>query len=146
MVPERHPITLAKEIATMDHYSGGRFLFGIGTGWLREETEMFGVSFKNRVRHTRECVLAMKQIWTKDVTKYHGEFIDFPPIRCFPKPVQKPYPPVLLGSTAPNVLNRVVSWADGWAPTGRGITPDKIREARRELNRLAKETAKKAGI
>ena len=140
LVPERHPIMLAKQVASLDHYSGGRFLFGIGTGWLKEETELFGISFKDRARYTRESVLAMKEIWTKEEAEFHGQFIDFPPIKSFPKPVQKPHPPVLLGSTAGNVLRRVVAWGDGWIPTR--VTLDQIRDGRRELDRLAREAGR----
>ena len=97
LIPERNPIMLAKEIASLDYFSQGRFLFGIGTGWLREETELFGVRFQDRVRYTRESVLAMKELWTKREAEYHGKFVDFPPIVSLPKPVQKPHPPVYLG-------------------------------------------------
>ena len=140
LVPERHPIMLAKEVASVDHYSGGRFLFGIGTGWLKEEIELFGVSFKSRVRYTRESVLAMKEIWTKEEAEYHGKFIDFPPIKSYPKPVQKPHPPVLLGGLSWKVLPRVAAWADGWIPAR--ATPEEIRQARRELDRLALEAGR----
>ena len=81
LVPERNPMLLAKVIATLDHFSGGRFLFGIGAGWLREETEMMGGNFPHRWGHTRESVLAMKELWTKDEAEYHGKYVDFPPAR-----------------------------------------------------------------
>ena len=140
LVPQRHPILLAKEIASLDYFSGGRFLFGIGTGWLREETELFGIDFKDRVRYTREAILAMKELWTKEESEYHGEFIDFPPVRSFPKPVQKPHPPVYLGGMAKNVLRRVVAWGDGWVPNR--VTPDQIRQGRQELDRLARKAGR----
>ena len=140
LVPERNPLLLAKVIATLDHYSGGRFLFGIGAGWLREETEIMGGNFTHRWSQTREAVLAMKELWGRDEAEYHGRYYDFPPVRCFPKPVQNPHPPVLLGGTAKNVLQRVVAWGDGWLPNW--ITPDEIRESRARLDDLAAEAGR----
>ena len=135
LVPERNPILLAKEIATLDYFSGGRFLFGIGTGWLREETELFGVDFAQRANYTRESVRAMQALWTNEVSEFHGRHIDFPPIYSSPKPVQQPHPPVLIGGRAPNVFRRVVAWGNGWMPNR--ITPDELRAGKDELTRLA---------
>ena len=98
LIPERNPLLLAKEVATLDHFSGGRFIFGIGAGWLKEETEIMGGDFANRWTQTWEAILAMKELWTKEEAEYHGRFYDFPPVRSFPRPVQRPHPPVLLGS------------------------------------------------
>ena len=140
IVPERHPVALAKVVSSLDYFSRGRLLFGIGYGWLREEQEMFPVSFKDRVRYTRESVWAMKELWTKEEAEFHGELVDFPLVKCYPKPVQKPHPPVLIGSLARNVLQRVVAWGDGWIPAL--VTPDEVRQARRELDRLARETGR----
>ena len=86
LVPERNPLILAKEVATLDHFSGGRFIFGIGAGWLREETEIMGGDFDHRWAQTREAVQVMKELWTKDQAEYHGKYYDFPPVRCYPKP------------------------------------------------------------
>ena len=97
LVPERNPLLLAKEIATLDHFSGGRFTFGIGAGWVKEETEIMGGDFPHRWTQTREAVLAMKELWTKEEAEYHGRYYDFPTVRCFPKPAQKPHPPILPG-------------------------------------------------
>ena len=97
LVPERNPLILAKEVATLDHFSGGRFIFGIGAGWLKEETEIMGGDFSHRWTQTREAILAMKELWTKDEAEYHGKYYDFPPVRCYPKPAQKPHPPIFLG-------------------------------------------------
>ena len=116
LVPERHPLLLAKEISTLDLFSGGRFLFGIGAGWLREETQIMGGDFDHRWTQTRESILAMKELWTKPAAEFHGKYYDFPPVKSFPKPLQKPHPPVLLGGGAKNVLQRVVAWGDGWLP------------------------------
>lgn len=137
LVPERHPLLLAKEVSTLDLFSGGRFLFGIGAGWLREETEMMGGDFDHRWTQTRESILAMKELWTKTEAEFHGKYYDFPPVRSYPKPKQKPHPPVLLGGGAKNVLQRVVAWGDGWLPNR--VTPDQLRESRATLDRLARE-------
>jgi probable F420-dependent oxidoreductase len=142
LVPERHPLLLAKEVSTLDHFSGGRFLFGIGAGWLREETEIMGGDFDHRWTQTRESVLAMKELWTRPEAEFHGKYYDFPPVRSYPKPAQKPHPPVILGGGAKNVLQRVVAWGDGWLPNR--ITPDELRERRATLDRLAKEAGRDA--
>ena len=140
LVPERHPLLLAKEVSTLDLFSGGRFLFGIGAGWLREETQIMGGDFDHRWTQTRESVLAMKELWTKPEAEFHGRYYDFPLVRSNPKPAQKPHPPVLLGGGAKNVLQRVVAWADGWLPNR--ITPAELREARATLDRLAKDAGR----
>src|SRR6266704_2733451 len=119
LVIERDPITLAKEIASLDHLSGGRFLFGIGAGWNREEMENHGTDPKQRWRVLRERVLAMKEIWTKDEAEFHGEFVNFDPIWSWPKPAQRPHPPVLLGGESGYTLQRVVDLCDGWFPRAR---------------------------
>lgn len=137
LVPERNPLVLAKEIAALDQYSGGRFVFGIGAGWNREETTIMGGDFDHRWTQTREAVMALKELWTKDEAEFHGRYYDFPPVYCYPKPAQKPHPPILLGGNAPNVLRRVVRWADGWLPTR--ATPGQIEESRMVLDTLAAE-------
>jgi probable F420-dependent oxidoreductase len=140
LVPERHPLLLAKEVSTLDLFSGGRFLFGIGAGWLKEETEIMGGDFAHRWTQTRESILAMKELWTKPEAEFHGKYYDFPPVKSNPKPAQKPYPPVLLGGAATNVLQRVVAWGDGWLPNR--ITPEQVRESRLTLDRLAKDAGR----
>ena len=120
LVIERDPITTAKSVASLDHLSGGRFLFGIGAGWNAEEMENHGTEFRSRYRLMREQVLAMREIWTKDEAQFHGEFVNFDPIWSYPKPAQKPHPPVLLGGESGHTLQRVVEFCDGWFPRGRG--------------------------
>ena len=142
LVPERNPLVMAKEIAALDRYSGGRFLFGIGTGWHREETEMMGGDFDHRWSQTRESILALKELWTKDEAEFHGKYYDFPPVRCFPKPLQKPHPPVILGGMAKNVLRRVATWGDGWMPNR--VTPAQIEESRGILDNFAAELGRDA--
>ena len=135
LVPERNPLVLAKEVATLDMYSGGRFIMGIGAGWLREESEIMGVDFDHRWTQTKEAVLAMKELWTKTESEYHGKYYDFPPVYSFPRPVQRPHPPVLLGGMARNVFKRIVEWGDGWIPNR--VTPEEVAAGRAKLDELA---------
>ncbi|MFN8556412.1 MAG: LLM class F420-dependent oxidoreductase [Dehalococcoidia bacterium] len=136
LVIERDPITLAKEVATLDHLSGGRFLFGIGGGWNHEEMANHGTKPALRWQILRERVLAMKQIWTADEAEYHGRFVDFDPIWSWPKPVQRPHPPILMGGAGPRTLERVVEYCDEWMPiAGRGGAP--LHERIAELNNMA---------
>jgi probable F420-dependent oxidoreductase len=140
LVPERNPLLLAKEIATLDRYSGGRFLFGIGTGWLKEETEMMGGDFEHRWTQTREAIEVMKELWTKEEAEYHGRYFDFPLVRSYPKPVQNPYPPIILGGMAKNVLRRIITHADGWLPNR--VTPAEVEESRKKLDAMAAEAGR----
>ncbi|TMB17902.1 MAG: LLM class F420-dependent oxidoreductase [Deltaproteobacteria bacterium] len=126
LVPERDPLLTAHQVATLDWLSGGRFLFGIGAGWLREEMDLFTPHFPYRFAFMREAVAAME-----------GQWVRFPPVLCRPRPVQRPTPPVILGGMGPNALKRVAAWGDGWMPIG--ISPDDLAGARRELDRLARE-------
>jgi probable F420-dependent oxidoreductase len=137
LVPERNPLLLAKEISVLDQHSGGRFIFGVGAGWNREETTMMGGDFDHRWEQTREAVMALKELWTKEEAEFHGRYYDFPPVYCYPKPAQKPHPPVLLGGNAPNVLQRVARWGDGWLPIR--ITPKQVEVSRNKLDALAAE-------
>lgn len=116
LVVERDPIMLAKEIATLDHLSGGRFLFGIGAGWNAEEMENHGTDFKTRFKLMRQRVQAMKTIWTEEEPSFHSEFVNFEPLWSYPKPARKPHPPVILGSATEQSRQRVVDYCDGWAP------------------------------
>ena len=127
LVPERNPLLLAKEISTLDFFSGGRFLFGIGTGWHREETAIMGGDFDHRWTQAREAILVMKELWTKTEAEYHGKYYDFPPVRSYPKPAQKPHPPVILGGHARTVLERIVEWGDGWLPNRADAGGDRGR-------------------
>ena len=140
LVPERNPLLLAKEIATLDRYSGGRFQFGIGTGWLKEETELMGGDFEHRWTQTREAIEVMKELWTKEEAEYHGRYFDFPLVKSYPKPVQTPHPPVILGGMAKKVLRRVVACADGWLPNR--VTPAEVEESRKKLDAMAAEAGR----
>jgi probable F420-dependent oxidoreductase len=141
LVPERNPLLLAKEIATLDHFSGGRFIFGIGAGWVKEETEIMGGDFAHRWTQTQDAIMAMKALWTKEEAEYHGRYYDFPPVRSVPKPAQKPHPPIFLGSvTSPNVFKRIVAWGDGWMPVG--VSLEQIKQGREALNALAAQAGR----
>ena len=115
---ERDPITTAKEIASLDLISNGRFIFGIGGGWNSEEMEDHGTDFRTRWRVLRENILAMKQIWTADEAEFHGEYVNFDKMWAYPKPLQKPHPPILMGGDGPTTFDRVVEYCDGWMPIG----------------------------
>ena len=119
LVIERDPITTAKEVATLDRLSGGRFLFGIGGGWNKEEMENHGTDYKARWKILRERVLAMKTIWTEKEPEYHGEFVRFDKIWADPKPLQQPHPPIIMGGDGPTTFDRVVEFCQGWMPIMR---------------------------
>jgi probable F420-dependent oxidoreductase len=129
LVAEHHTINLAKTIATLDQVSKGRFLLGIGAGWNAEEMADHGVEFKDRWRVVRERVLAMKEIWRKEVSEYHGKFVNFDSMWCWPKPLQAGGPPVLMGGWSKLAPRRIAEYCDGWLPldvgfTGGGGCPD----------------------
>ncbi len=116
LVPEHHPLALAKRVASLDELSGGRFLFGIGAGWNAEELENHGVRFEERWAVLRECVLAMKQVWTEKDAEFHGKYIDFDPVWSDPKPAAKPHPPIYVGASSTWAIERVAEYGDGWMP------------------------------
>ena len=118
LIIERDPITTAKEVASLDMLSGGRFIFGIGGGWNAEEMENHGTEYKTRWRLLRERVLSMKEIWTRDEPEFHGEFVNFDKLWSYPKPVQKPHPPILMGGDGATTFERVIEFCDGWMPIG----------------------------
>jgi len=118
LLVERDPIVTAKEVASLDFLSGGRVLFGIGAGWNAEEMEHHGTAFRTRWKLLKERVLAMKAIWTDEEASYEGEFVRFDPIWSWPKPAQRPHPPVILGAHGPKALARVADYCDGWIPIG----------------------------
>ena len=141
LVPERNPLLLAKEIATLDHYSGGRFLFGIGAGWNKEETAIMGGDPTHPWGQTREAVRAMQALWTKEEAEFHGQYYDFPLVRSFPKPTQQPHPPIFFGDlTGSAVFRRIVAWGNGWLPFG--ISPAQVKRGREALHHLATEAGR----
>ena len=118
LVIERDPIVLAKEVASLDVLSKGRFILGIGAGWNVEEMENHGASYKNRWKIVREKMLAMKEIWTKDEAEFHGEFVNFDPIWSSPNPYRAGGPPIWLGANSKWTFDRVAEYCDGWMPIG----------------------------
>ena len=116
LVVQRDPIQTAKDVATLDQVSKGRVLFGIGGGWNAEEMENHGTAYKTRFSLMRERVAAMKAIWTQSKAEYHGKFVNFDPVMTWPKPVQKPHPPVLVGGGWPGAAKRAIEYGDGWMP------------------------------
>jgi probable F420-dependent oxidoreductase len=141
LIIERDPIVTAKEVATIDQISGGRFLFGVGAGWNREEMEDHGTDYRTRFTRMRESVEAMKAIWTEDEAEYHGKIVDFDPIWCWPKPVQKPHPPVLVGGVGEKVLDRVIAYGDEWIPN-RVKSPEDLAPRIAELQRRAEQAGR----
>jgi probable F420-dependent oxidoreductase len=116
LVVERDPITTAKEVASLDHLSGGRFDFGVGGGWNREEMRNHGTDPRKRFAIMRERILAMKEIWTRDEASFDGDHVRFDSLWSWPKPVQEPHPPVLVGGIGATVLDRVLEYGDEWMP------------------------------
>jgi probable F420-dependent oxidoreductase len=141
LVVERDPITTAKEVASLDRLSGGRFLFGVGAGWNEEEMRNHGTDPRRRFSLMRERVEAMKAIWTGDEAEHHGELVDFDPIWSWPKPLQEPHPPVIVGGDGKKVFDRVLAFGDEWMPNARqplGELGGRIEE----LQRRAKEAGR----
>ena len=116
VVAQRDPIQTAKSVATVDQLANGRFIFGTGVGWNRDEIENHGTDFKTRLSLTRERIEAMREIWTKSQAEYHGKYVNFGPMMTWPKPIQKPHPPVLIGGGWPHAAKRALDYGDGWMP------------------------------
>lgn len=140
LVIERDPIITAKEVASIDVLSGGRFLFGVGAGWNVEEMANHGTDASQRFGLMRERIEAMKAIWAEDEASYSGRFVDFERIWCWPKPLQKPHPPVLVGGNGPRVLDRVLAYGDEWMPNR--TTDDELVARIGELNARAAEVGR----
>ena len=120
LVPQHEPIVTAKSVASLDRLSNGRFLFGIGGGWNVDEMENHGARYETRFKLMRERILAMKALWTQEEASFHGEMVNFDPVWSYPKPAQRPHPPILLGGSSDYTLKRVVEFCDGWLPIARG--------------------------
>ncbi len=140
LLPERNALLTAKVIASLDMYSGGRVILGVGAGWLKEETEAMGANFRLRWKLLRETVEAMRLCWTQAEPSYQGELVQFPPVYCNPKPVQKSGPPIFLGGHVPKALERVARTYDGWCPlTG---DPADYKAKVQTIRQLAKEAGR----
>ena len=136
LVIQRDPIITAKEVASIDHLSGGRFDFGVGAGWNREEMADHGTDPRRRMRIMKERIEAMKAIWTEDEASYHGEFVNFDRIWSWPKPAQTPHPPILVGGLGETVLDRVLDFGDVWFPNyGPPDLLDRVEELRARADR-----------
>jgi probable F420-dependent oxidoreductase len=136
---QRDPIQTAKQVASLDQLSQGRFLFGIGGGWNAEEMENHGTRFDKRFQILRERVEAMKAIWTEKEAAYHGDFVDFDPIFAWPKPVQKPHPPIHVGGAFPGAVKRAIKYGNGWIPVG---DPQGALARMPELRKMAEEAGR----
>jgi probable F420-dependent oxidoreductase len=135
LIVERDPITTAKAVASIDHLSGGRFEFGVGSGWNMEEMANHGTDPHTRTRVMRERVEAIKMIWTQEDATYHGRFVNFDRIWSWPKPAQRPHPPVLVGGNGPTVLDRVLAFGDAWFPAPEPRLQERMRELRDRAER-----------
>src|SRR5271170_2855861 len=141
LVVQRDPIQTAKLVASIDQISGGRFLFGIGNGWNQDEIEDHGTVFETRHKLARERVEAMQAIWTQTKPEYHGEFVNFGPMMAWPKPVQKPHPPVIVGGAFPYSARRAIRYGEGWIPqASRGYS--EIADMFPEFRKMATEAGR----
>ncbi len=136
LAAQHHPLSLAKRVASLDALSGGRFLFGVGAGWLAEEMENHGVAYADRWKVLREHVLAMQACWTQKDAEFHGEFVDFDPVWVEPKPVSRPHPPVYIGATSTWAMARIAEYAQGWYPVH-------VPEFDQRLDQLGDECSKR---
>jgi len=142
LVIERDPIILAKEVASLDFISGGRVLFGIGGGWNAEEMEDHGTPFGERWKILRERISAMKAIWTQEEAEYHGKYVNFDKLWSFPKPVQKPYPPILMGGSGPHARQRAAEFDGHWMPIiGRDPLDEAIADLRQRAEKAGRDPA-----
>ena len=142
LVIQRDTIQTAKLVASLDQISGGRFLFGIGGGWNAEEMADHGTEFATRFKKMREQIEAMILIWTKSKPEYHGEFVNFDPMMTWPKPIQKPHPPVIVGGAFPHAARRAIRYGQGWIPiAGRGDITDQIPAFRKMAEEAGRDPA-----
>jgi len=142
LVAQRDPLVTAKAVATLDHIAKGRFVFGIGFGWNREEMESHGVDFRSRRARAREHVLAMQRLWTNERTAFEGEFVRFEDSWSWPKPLQQPRPPILIGGAAgPKLFAHIAEYADGWIPIGGAGVREAMPQLRRAMEQVGRQPA-----
>ena len=139
LIAQRDPIQTAKQVASIDQISGGRFLFGVGNGWNQDEMENHGTAFDTRHKLVRECIEAMKAIWTKSKADYHGDMVKFDPMMAWPKPAQKPHPPILVGGAFPYGARRALRYGDGWMPLRSRKGYAEVRDLFPKFRDMAKE-------
>jgi probable F420-dependent oxidoreductase len=137
---EHQALTLAKTVATLDHVSNGRVILGLGAGWNREEMENHGTQYVSRFRKLEEQMQALRELWTKDEATFKGEFEQFDAVWSWPKPIQKPHPPMVLGGETDHTLKRIVKYADGWLP--RAIKPERVLDGMNRLKVFAEEAGR----
>ena len=142
LIAQRDPIQTAKLVASIDQVSNGRFVFGVGNGWNQDEMENHGTNFATRHKLARERIEAMKAIWTQDTAEYHGEFVDFGPMQAWPKPVQKPHPPILVGGAFPYSARRAVRYGNGWMPQITAGSPTPLTELIPRFRQMAAEAGR----
>jgi len=142
LVAQRDPIQTAKLVASLDQVSNGRFLFGVGGGWNAEEMADHGTAFKTRFKLMRERIEAMKEIWTKSKPEYHGEMVDFPPMMVWPKPMQQPHPPVIVGGMFPHAARRALRYGDGWIPHSRRPEYEDVTDFLPHFRQMAAEVGR----
>ena len=142
LVQQRDPIQTAKLVASIDQISGGRFLFGVGSGWNAEEMEDHGTPFRSRHKIARERIEAMKVIWTETKAEYHGEFVNFDPMMAWPKPVQRPHPPVIVGGAFPYGARRAIRYGDGWVPHASRPEYGDVSDYLPQFHQMAKEAGR----
>ncbi len=142
LIQQRDPIQTAKLVASIDQVTGGRFLFGVGNGWNQDEMENHGTEFKSRHKRARENIEAMKEIWTKTKAEYHGEFVNFDPMMTWPKPVQRPHPPVIVGGAFPYSARRAIRYGDGWIPQAARGGYKEIADMIPEFRKMAEEAGR----
>jgi probable F420-dependent oxidoreductase len=142
ILPYRNPLVVAKMVATMDMLSEGRVIFGVGVGWMREEFEVLGIPFKERGRRTDEYIKICKELWEKDAPRFEGEFFTFSNIRFYPKPYQKPHPPIWIGGSGEKALRRAVELGEGWQPTW--LSPDDIAAKINHMKSMARSSGRES--
>ena len=142
LVIQRDTIQTAKSVASLDQVSKGRFLFGIGCGWNAEEMEDHGTVYETRTLKMREQIEAMKEIWSKDKPEYHGKIVDFPPMQTWPKPVQKPHPPIIVGGAFRLAARRAIRYGDGLIPAAASAGSGGPEEFMPRLREMAKEAGR----
>ncbi|MGE0424757.1 MAG: LLM class F420-dependent oxidoreductase [Reyranellaceae bacterium] len=142
LLTQRDPIVTAKLVSSIDQLSNGRFLFGVGNGWNQDEIENHGTVFATRHKLARERIEAMKTIWTSDEPEYHGEFVNFDKMKQWPKPKQKPHPPVIVGGAFPYAARRAIRYGDGWIPRADRLEQDGIGQTLEKFRAMAKEAGR----
>ena len=142
LVPQRDPIVTAKMVSTIDQLSQGRFLFGVGNGWNQEEVENHGTVFADRHQVARERIEAMKTIWAEESPEYHGSFVNFAAMQQWPKPYQRPHPPIIVGGAFPHAARRAIRYGDGWIPRADWLEQDGMGELVGQFRRMATEAGR----